>query len=406
VRDSIEESSTLCVVLDSADDPTLRRSGRVCPDRVCVVDDRGASGIVTAHGHREAERQDEPDETEERGLEDADRLAQCLGSGRSRLPTNAPSSVVPSTIPKMISPSSRLLTLKTSVSPSCDFGFHWPPDHAPGIGRASGRLFPQGTRADAAGRRPQPVGVRSRRSPRGSSSSRPTKLSPHPNNAIRPADPIRSWMKDDNRTELAAIPIVLVLLGGLFAVMLLAELGTWGWILFGVAALVALALVAAVIGRRHQHPSALDAPATPARRPGDGTFRVLVISDGSATSQGFRDQVVARAAGRALEVLVVAPALGSRLSHWTGDDEARHEAERNLERTVTALAAEGVAARGEVGSDDPIQAADDALREFPADELVFATHSDDHANWKERGVVEIARGRYDLPVAHVAVDPE
>ena len=46
------------------------------------------------------------------------------------------------------------------------------------------------------------------------------------------------------------------------------------------------------------------------------------------------------------------------------------------------------------------------MREFAADELVFATHPDDHANWKERGVVEIARDRYDLPVAHVAVDPD
>jgi hypothetical protein len=114
--------------------------------------------------------------------------------------------------------------------------------------------------------------------------------------------------------------------------------------------------------------------------------------------------VVAHAAGRPLEVLVVAPALGSRLSHWTGDDHAREEAAANLEATVSRLAAAGVAARGEVGSDDPIQAADDALREFPADEIVFATQPEGAANWKERGVVETARSRYQLPVSHVVVD--
>jgi hypothetical protein len=48
-------------------------------DCVCVVDDRGPPGVVATHGHREAEREDEPDETEERGLEDAERLAQGLG---------------------------------------------------------------------------------------------------------------------------------------------------------------------------------------------------------------------------------------------------------------------------------------------------------------------------------------
>jgi hypothetical protein len=208
------------------------------------------------------------------------------------------------------------------------------------------------------------------------------------------------------RTEFMAIPIVAVVLGVLFLVFLTAEAGVWGWIVFGIAAVIALVVVVAVVGRRHQHPSELDAPETRARTPHDGKHRVLVISDGTSTSAAFIGEVAGRAAGRPLEVLVAAPALGSRLSHWTGDDHARHDAEGNLERTVAALAAAGISARGEVGSDDPVQAADDALREFPADEIVFATHPDDHANWKERGVVEIARGRYGLPVTHVDVDPD
>lgn len=124
---------------------------------------------------------------------------------------------------------------------------------------------------------------------------------------------------------------------------------------------------------------------------------------GSATSQAFHDEVVAHGAGRPTEVLVVAPALGS---HWTGDDQARDAAKENLERTVETLTSAGVAARGGVGADDPIRAADDALRTFPADELVLATHPETAANWKERGVVEIARARYDLPVTHVVVDAE
>ncbi len=208
------------------------------------------------------------------------------------------------------------------------------------------------------------------------------------------------------RTEFMAIPIVVVVLGVVFLVMLTAKAGAWGWIVFGVCAIVALTVVLLVVGRRHQHPSNLDAPLTRAPGGEDETFRVLVVSDGSATSPAFHDEVVARAGGRPLEVLVVAPALGSRLSHWTGDDHARHEAEGNLERTVQALAAAGVAARGEVGSDDPIQAADDALREFPADEIVLATHPDAAANWKERGVVEIASSRYQLPVTHTVVDAD
>jgi hypothetical protein len=206
--------------------------------------------------------------------------------------------------------------------------------------------------------------------------------------------------------EFMAVPIVAVVLGVLFLVLIAAEAGVWGWVLFGIAALIGLVIVVWAVGRRHEHPSDLDVPATRARKPDDGKARVLVISDGSATSQAFHDAVVSRAAGRPLEVLVVAPALGSRLSHWTGDDQARHDAEGNLEQTVAGLTAAGVTARGEVGSDDPIQAADDALREFPADEIVLATHPEQEANWKERGVVEIARDRYGLPVADVDVDPD
>ena len=206
------------------------------------------------------------------------------------------------------------------------------------------------------------------------------------------------------RTELMAIPIVAVVLGILFLVALTAELGIWGWVLFGIGALVALAVLLAVLGRRHRHPSELDAPTTRRTSVRDGRFRVLVVSDASSTSQAFHDEVVAHAAGRPLEVLVVAPALGSRLSHWTGDDRARDKAQANLEATVSKLLDAGVAARGKVGSDDPIQAADDALREFPADEIVFATHPEGAVNWKERGVVEIARSRYQLPVSHVVVD--
>jgi hypothetical protein len=212
-------------------------------------------------------------------------------------------------------------------------------------------------------------------------------------------------MKDDNRTELAAIPIVLALLGVLFAVLLLAELGTWGWVLFGVACVVGLVLVVVLLARRPRHASDLDAPSTAARRAAepDGTYRIVVVCDDSCTSPAFVEQIVSHAAGRQLEVFVTAPALGSRLSRWTGDDSARNETGDYLDAILRALEAAGVRARGEVGAQDPVRAADDALREFPADELVFATHPDADADWLKDDVFEVARTRYDVPVTHVVV---
>jgi GABA permease len=80
------------------------------------------------------------------------------------------------------------------------------------------------------------------------------------------------------------------------------------------------------------------------------------------------------------------------------------EAEDHLQSTVRALADAGIGVRGKIGPNDPIQCADDALREFPANEIVFATHPEAQANWLERDVVEVARARYDLPVTHIVVD--
>ena len=53
--------------------PQVRR-----PDRVGVVHDGGAAGVVAADRHRQAEREDEADQRQECALDDAERLAQRL----------------------------------------------------------------------------------------------------------------------------------------------------------------------------------------------------------------------------------------------------------------------------------------------------------------------------------------
>jgi hypothetical protein len=73
------------------------------------------------------------------------------------------------------------------------------------------------------------------------------------------------------------------------------------------------------------------------------------------------------------EVLVVAPALNSWLRHWLSDeDPARRRASERLTSTLEQLRRRGVRAFGLVGDADPLQAVTDALRSFPADEIVIA----------------------------------
>ena len=116
-----------------------------------------------------------------------------------------------------------------------------------------------------------------------------------------------------------------------------------------------------------------------------------MIADESLTQRALQDEVAPHAGERAVEALVLAPALRSRLAHWTGDDSEQDEAGASR-RHAGGTRGGGRSGTREIGSDDPIQAADDGLRVFPADEVVFVTGGGD-ANWLEQGVLEVARAR-------------
>ena len=104
-------------------------------------------------------------------------------------------------------------------------------------------------------------------------------------------------------------------------------------------------------------------------------------------------------------MLVVSPALNSPLRHFVSDEDgARRAAQERLDRSLHALGDEGIEASGEVGDADPLQAIEDALRTFGADEIIISTHPEGRSNWLEKGVVSGARKRFTVPITHVVVD--
>ncbi len=138
-----------------------------------------------------------------------------------------------------------------------------------------------------------------------------------------------------------------------------------------------------------------------------GGKRLLVVANETVGGAELLDLLKRDAAGANTEVLVVVPALNSPLKHWVSDEDgARSAAKERLESSLEAMRAAGIAARGEIGDGDPLQAIDDALRTFAPDELVISTHPEGRSNWLERGVVEAAEERFDIPVTHVVVDLE
>jgi hypothetical protein len=131
--------------------------------------------------------------------------------------------------------------------------------------------------------------------------------------------------------------------------------------------------------------------------------RLLVVATASVPAADLRTSVRAHA-GEDAEMLVVAPASGiSRLDWLTNaEDDARTEAAERAEELADEAPTDDVESR--VGDSDPVKAIEDALRTFPADELIVVTLPDEDADWLEKGSAETALNRFSLPVTHLVVD--
>jgi hypothetical protein len=204
------------------------------------------------------------------------------------------------------------------------------------------------------------------------------------------------------RSEAEAYRFLLVTIG-YFAAIVLATLVAGRWV--GLAVFVILTVVGLwwLLRRRPEAPMRT----TPPRRGAENERRILVIANETVGGATLREEIRRRAESYEEQVLVVCPALNSPLRHWASDeDAARAAAQERLARSLARLLDAGVEARGEVGDAEPLQAMEDALRTFGADEIIISTHPEGRSNWLEKGVVTGARERFAVPITHVVVDLE
>ena len=102
----------------------------------------------------------------------------------------------------------------------------------------------------------------------------------------------------------------------------------------------------------------------------------------------------------AVDVLVLSPVLNRGLSHWASDlGTAMVKAQERLVVSLATLAAASVGGRGEIGDADPVQATEDTLRTFPAQEVLLVEESGGG-----RRVIDELRRRLDRPLRRVEVD--
>jgi len=132
-----------------------------------------------------------------------------------------------------------------------------------------------------------------------------------------------------------------------------------------------------------------------------GEAGVLVVATAAVESAPAVEAVAAaRSRAGGADVLVMAPALNSTVSHWLSDlRRARLGAQERLAVSLAVLATANVEARGSVGDSDPLQATEDTLRSFAAAEVVLVTRPRADAK-----LVREVRRRLDRRVTQVDGD--
>lgn len=202
------------------------------------------------------------------------------------------------------------------------------------------------------------------------------------------------------RRRLASLvfgPICLFVAVMAFVAAFVAHPPALGWVGLGVLA-TALICVGVVLyrvflrtrtnePRRHPHES--------------GLYRLLVVVDAEIEPDDLCSAVRLRTLGRRSEVHVVAPIIPSSMLHFVVDDEddERREAERRLQIALRSLNGAGIAAKGAVGSDDPLQAAGDELAGFPADEVLLVAPLASRRTWLNQRAEQQLRDLFGVPVS-------
>jgi GABA permease len=160
--------------------------------------------------------------------------------------------------------------------------------------------------------------------------------------------------------------------------------------------------------RLHSKPAAEPVAAA---EPTEQSQRILVLANETVEGTELLNELRAIDRAGKAEYFVCVPAnpidTGQALHQgavymWDATVQA---AQDRLDRTLTILRAEHLAASGELGDYRPLRALARAVETFHPDRLVICTHPVDRSAWLRYDVVDRAREAYSsLPVTHIVVE--
>ena len=127
---------------------------------------------------------------------------------------------------------------------------------------------------------------------------------------------------------------------------------------------------------------------------------ILVLANETIAGGPLLERIRARASEHA-RFFVVVPQTRPRHGNVIYDEVVRDSAQVRVDLAVEFMHDLGAAASGEVGDEDPFNAAMDAVRAQPIDEIIVSTLPGSTSGWMRRDLVGRLRTETGLPVDHV-----
>ena len=130
---------------------------------------------------------------------------------------------------------------------------------------------------------------------------------------------------------------------------------------------------------------------------------VLILANETIAGRALLDRIRERSEEGA-RFFVVVPQSRPRHGNVIYDEVVRDSAQVRVDLALEFIRDLGAAGEGEVGDGDPFNAAMDAVRAQPIDEIIVSTLPETASGWLRRDLIERLQEATNVPVEHVVVD--
>ena len=131
---------------------------------------------------------------------------------------------------------------------------------------------------------------------------------------------------------------------------------------------------------------------------------ILVLANETIGGERLLNRIIERHKQGDAKFFIVVPQTRPKYGNVIYNDAVRSSAQVRVDLALAFARHEGIDAQGEVGDEDPYNAAMDAIDEHAIDEAIISTHPSPSSGWMRRDLPERIQSDSGIPVDHVVVD--